>query len=36
MLFDNKISMIDEQKTLIGVLNPYENREKLQSLAKKR
>ena len=36
MLSDNKISMIDEQKTLIGVLNPYENREKLQSLAKKK
>ena len=36
MLSDDKISNIKENQTLIGVLNPYENNEKLQSLAKKK
>jgi len=36
MLSDDKISKIRENQTLIGVLNPYENNEKLQSLAKKK
>ncbi len=36
ILTDDKISNIRENQTLIGVLNPYENREKLQSLAKKK
>ncbi len=36
MLSDDKISNIKENQTLIGVLNPYNNREKLESLAKKK
>jgi len=35
MLSDNKISKIKENQTLIGVLNPYNNKEKLEHLAKK-
>ena len=36
MLSDNKISNIRENQTLIGVLNPYKNKEQLQNLAKKK
>ncbi len=36
MLSDEKISKIKMNQTLIGVLNPYENNEKLQNLAKKK
>ena len=36
MLPDNKTSSIKENQTLIGVLNPYKNKEKLDSLAKKK
>ena len=31
---DDKISLIKENQTLIGVLNPYKNKEKIESLAK--
>ena len=36
ILPDDKISKLKENQTLIGVLNPYENREKLENLAKKK
>ncbi len=36
MLSDEKYSNIRENQTLIGILNPYENNEKLKSLAKKK
>ena len=36
MISDDKILNIRENQILIGVLNPYENKEKLQSLAKKK
>ena len=36
MLPDDKSSMIKENKILIGVLNPYDNKDKLDSLAKKK
>ena len=36
MLHDDKISIINENQTLIGVLNPYNNKEKLNMLAKKK
>ena len=36
MLSDDKISIIKENQILIGVLNPYENKERLQNLAKKK
>lgn len=36
MLSDDKISNFKENQTLIGVLNPYENHEKLKTLAKKK
>ena len=35
MLPDDKISIIKESQILIGVLNPYENKDKLEILAKK-
>ena len=35
MLSDDKISIIKENQTLIGILNPYNNKEKLENLAKK-
>jgi len=35
ILSDEKISLIDEKQTLIGVLNPYENKDKLQAMVKK-
>ena len=35
ILSDEKISLIGEKQTLIGVLNPYENKDKLQALVKK-
>ena len=36
MLSDDKSSNIKENQILIGVLNPYNNKEKLESLAKKK
>ena len=36
MLPDDKSSMIKENQILIGVLNPYENKNKLENLAKKK
>jgi NAD(P) transhydrogenase subunit alpha len=33
---DDKISLIKENQTLIGILNPYNNKEKIESLAKKK
>ena len=36
MLSDDKISKIKENQTIIGVLNPYKNKEQLESLAKKK
>ncbi len=36
ILPDDKISLINQNQTLIGVLNPYENKEKLENLAKKK
>ena len=36
MLSEDKISIIRENQTLIGVFNPYSNKEKLDSLAKKK
>ncbi len=36
MLSDDKTSKIKENKTLIGVLNPYVNKDKLENLAKKK
>ena len=36
MLSENKTSSIKENQTIIGVLNPYTNKEKLEILAKKK
>ena len=36
LMSDDKISYIKENKTIIGVLNPYNNREKLENLANKK
>ena len=36
MLSDDKISKIKEDQTLIGVFNPYKNKEQLENLAKKK
>ena len=36
ILSDDKISILKENQTLIGVFNPYENNEKLKNLAKKK
>ena len=36
MLSDDKTSIIKENQTLIGVFNPYTNKKKLESLAKKK
>ena len=36
LLSEDKILKIKENRTLIGVLNPYENKEKLEGLAKKK
>ena len=36
MLSDEKNSLVRENQTLIGVFNPYENKEKLESLSKKK
>ena len=36
MLSDDKCSLLKENQILIGVLNPYENKDKLQNLAKKK
>ena len=36
MLSNDKISNIKENQTLIGILNPYKNKEQLENLAKKK
>ena len=36
MLADDKTSSIKENQTIIGVLNPYKNKEQLENLAKKK
>ena len=36
MLDDEKASILRENQTLIGVLNPYNNKEKLEKLVKKK
>ena len=36
MLSDNKSSLLRENQILIGILNPYNNNEKLKNLAKKK
>ncbi len=36
ILSNEKISLIKENQTLIGVFNPFENKEKLEALAKKK
>ena len=36
MLSDDKILKMKEDQILIGVLNPYKNKEKLENLAKKK
>ncbi len=36
MLSDNKISNLKENQTIVGVLNPYSNKEKLESLSQKK
>ena len=36
MLPDDKASVIKENQILIGVLNPYENKDKLENLSKKK
>ncbi len=36
LLSDDKISIIKENQSLIGILNPYNNKEKLENLAKKK
>ena len=36
MLSDEKTSIMKENQTIIGVLNPYYNKEKLENLAKKK
>ena len=36
LLSDENISKIKENQTLVGVLNPYKNKEKLENLAKKK
>ena len=35
MLSDDNSSLIKENQTLVGVLNPYDNKEKLDKLSKK-
>jgi len=35
LLADDKASLVKENKTLIGILNPYNNKDKIESLAKK-
>ena len=36
VLSDEKLSMMGEKQVLIGVLNPYDNKDKLQTLVKKK
>ena len=36
ILSDKKISFIKENTTLIGIFNPYDNKEKLENLVKKK
>ena len=36
MLSDDKNSLLKENQTVVGVLNPYENKEKLETLVKKK
>ena len=33
---DDKISLLKEKQTLIGILNPYENKNKIDNLSKKK
>ena len=33
---DEKISLIKENQTLVGILNPYNNKDKIKELAKKK
>ena len=36
LLDDNKISLLNENQTFIGVLNPYDNKDKINNLVKKK
>tara|TARA_B100001029_G_C15052731_1_gene451994 strand:- start:496 stop:1584 length:1089 start_codon:yes stop_codon:yes gene_type:complete len=36
LLTDNQLNLIQENQTLIGVLNPYQNQNKLEALSKKK
>ena len=36
LLSDEKISLIKENQTIIGILNPYINKEKIKNLSKKK
>ena len=36
LLSDEKLSLIKENQTIVGVLNPYVNKEKIQNLSKKK
>ena len=36
LLSDDKVSLLKENQTLIGVLDPYKNKEKLENLSKKK
>ena len=36
MLSEDKVSSIKENQTIVGILNPYSNKEKLEDLAKKK
>ncbi len=36
ILLDEKLSLMTEKQVLIGILNPYDNKDKLQALAKKK
>ena len=36
MLSDDKSSLMKENQTLIGILNPYDNKEKIEKLSKKK
>ena len=36
LLSDEKLSLIKENQTIVGVLNPYNNKDKIQKLSKKK
>ena len=36
LLSEDKLSMIKEGQSIVGVLNPYDNKEKIESLKKKK